>query len=423
MNNMKILHICTQDYGGAGIAAHRLHLGLKSIGVQSKMLVLHRSSSDSDVVKFVQHNNILKRQWNKVRNKLISSEFNAYKNTRPQGLEIFTDDRSIYTVSKHLLVQEADIIHLHWIADMVNYTEFFPNIINKHVVWTLHDMNPFTGGCHYAGDCKKYETGCSTCPQLGSKDLNDLSKKIWMRKEISYKEQKIHVVTPSKWLADCARHGQLFKNFKVDVISNSLPTSIFTKRDKQYSRELLGLPREKALILFGAQSATNVRKGASYLIKALMLLNNKVDKFNIALVILGSNSSTFLKDVEFPIYSLGTIHDELLLSVCYSAADMFVLPSLEDNLPNAVLESMACGTPVIGFNIGGIPDMLRQGETGILAQVRNTEELAEQIKWMINHPEECEQMGINAQRVVEQKYTLEIQAKRYRELYNSMRKA
>lgn len=419
---MKILHICRQDFGGAGIAAHRLHLGLKSSGVQSKMLVLRRISSDSDVVEFVQNNNIIMQQWNKLRAILISSEFNAYKDTRPQGLEIFTDDRSIYTVSKHPLVQESDVINLHWIARMVNYIEFFSNILNKPIVWTLHDMNPFTGGCHYAGDCTKYQIGCGACPQLGSKDQNDLSRRIFRRKEKAYKGNKIHIVTPSKWLADCARQSQLFKKFKVDVIPNGIPTVIFNKRNKQYSRELLSLPQDKILVLFGSHSVNTARKGAYYLKKVLMLLRNKVDDLNLALVVFGSNSSTFLKDVGFPVYQLGTIYDELLLSVCYSASDIFLLPSLEDNLPNTVLESMACGTPVVSFDIGGIPDMVRSGETGLLAKVRNSEELCEQIEWMVKHPEKREQMGQNAQKIIEQEYALAIQLKRYNKLYESIHK-
>ncbi len=417
---MKILHICTQDYGGAGIAAWRLHLGLKSIGVESKVLVLHSFSSDMDIVKFRDDNNILTRQWKKLRRRWVSSEFNSYRDTRPEDVEMFSDDRSVYDISKHRLVKEANIIHLHWIAGMVNYMEFFPKVTDKHIVWTLHDMNPFTGGCHYAGDCVKYRGNCHACPQLGSASLNDLSKRIWDRKEKCYKGQRIHVVTPSKWLADCVRQSQLFKKFQADVIANGLSIYTFAEREKQYSRELLGLPNNKVLILFGAQSTTNARKGASYLIKALMLLSNRVSNSNIGLIIFGRGLSTLLKDVEFSVYSLGTIRDELLLSICYSAADIFVIPSLEDNLPNTVLESFACGTPVVGFDVGGIPDMVRPGETGLLAQTRNAEELAEQIKWMIDHSKERKQMGLNARKVIEQEYTLEIQAKHYLRLYESI---
>ncbi len=417
---MKVLHICTQDYGGAGIAAYRLHIGLKSIGVESKMLVLHSSSSDDDIVRFVQNNNIFRRLWDKFGKRLISSEFNVYKDTRPRGMELFSDDRTIYDIGKHSLVKEAEIINLRWITQMVDHREFFRDVHNKAIVWRLSDMNPFTGGCHYSQGCKKYETGCGACPQLGSMDPGDLSRRIFKRKEKAYKDCKIHIVTPSRWLAACVRQSQLFRKYNVEIIPNGLSTSIFTERDKQYSRELLGLPKDKILILFGAQSVTNIRKGIYYLEKALMLLRNRVDDLNIGLAIFGSNSSAVLGDAGFSVYPLGTIHDEPLLSCVYSAVDMFVMPSLQDNFPNTVLESMACGTPVIGFNIGGVVDVIKPRETGLLAQTRNAEELAEQIKWMIYHSKERKQMGLNARKVIEQEYTLEIQAKHYLRLYESI---
>lgn len=417
---MKVLHICTQDSGGAGIAARRLHVGLKSIGVESKMLVLHSSSSDGDVVRFVQ-NNIFRRLWGKLDNRLISSEFNVYKDTRPRGLDIFSDDRTIYDISKNSLVKEADIIHLHWIARMVKYIEFFPKVIDKHIVWTLHDMNPFTGGCHVPRGCTKYKSGCGACPQLGSNDPNDLSRRIFKRKEKAYKGHNIYVVTPSKWLRDCAKKSLLFKNFEISVIPNGAPTTVFTTRDKRFSRDVLNLPQNKTLILFGA-SYKSKNKGFRYLMQSLKLLKERIDTSKIALVIFGPQYSedTLSEDMGFSIYSLGYIHDELLLSCVYSAVDVFVIPSLEENFPNTVLESMACGTPVVGFSIGGVSDLVRPGETGLLAKVRDVGELCEKIKWMIDHSKERKQMGLNARKVIEQEYTLEIQAKRYQELYSSL---
>ena len=192
---MKIAIISTADDGGAGKDALRLHLGLKSIGLGSKMLVLRCNSSNSDLVKFGQNDSIFKKIQNKVHNKLVSSEFNLYKNTRPKELDLFSDDRTPYTVSKHPLVQEADIINLGWIATLIDYRDFFSHLNNKPIVWRLSDMNPFTGGCHYTGDCTKYETGCGACPQLGSKDSNDLSRRIFKRKETAYKKKNINAIS------------------------------------------------------------------------------------------------------------------------------------------------------------------------------------------------------------------------------------
>ncbi len=417
---MKVLHICTQDSGGAGIAAYRLHIGLKSIGVKSKMLVLHRSSSDGDVVRFAQNNNIFRRLWGKLRNRLISSEFNVYKDTRPKGLDMFSDDRTIYDIGKHSLVKEADIINLRWITRMVDHREFFRDVHNKAIVWRLSDMNPFTGGCHYSQGCTKYETGCGACPQLGSTDTGDLSKRIFSRKQKAYRGRNICVVTPSKWLGDCAKKSFLFNHFKTEVIPNGVSTTVFSRRDKRFSRDVLKLPQDKILILFGADYNSE-RKGFRYLMEALRLLKERKDASKIALVIFGSHySEDALEDVGFSVFQLGYIHDEPLLSCVYSAADIFVIPSLEDNFPNTVIESMACGTPVVGFSIEGALDMVRPGETGLSVKARDAEQLAEQIKWMIYHSKERKQMGLNARKLIEQEYTLEIQANRYQELYSSL---
>ena len=424
-NNMRILHICTTNNGGAGKAAFRLHLGLKSIGVKTKLLVLRRSgSSNSDVVEFTQGNNILKRAWNRLRNGYIFYEFNAYKNTRPKGLDLFSNDRAIYEISKHPFVKETDIINLYWITGMVDYRRFFSNIHNKPIVWRLSDMNPFTGGCHYSGGCTKYQTGCGACPQLGSEDLNDLSRKIFKRKENAYNGKIIHIVTPSKWLGDCAKRSLLFKGFPIEVIPNGVPTDIFTKRDKQFSRDLLNLPRDKILILFGDDYRVE-RKGFKYLLQALELLKERIDPSKMCLVTFGPKQylDIFSKEIIFPICQLGYIHDEALLSSVYSSADIFMVPSLEDNLPNVMLESMACGTPVVGFNTGGIPDIITAHKTGLLAEVKNAEELSQKIEYMIAHPKEREVMGVNAIQLVRQKYAAEIQAEAYLKLYKMLLEA
>lgn len=418
---MKILHICTQDTGGAGKAVLRLHLGSKSIGLKSKMLVLCHTLTDSDVVEFTRNNNIFFRIWNKLRHGWISKEFNVYKDTRPEGVDAFTNDRTIYSIGKHPLVKEAEIIHLHWIAEMLDYIEFFSSIINKPIVWTLHDMNPFTGGCHFAGACKKYETGCGSCPQLGSKNESDLSRRIWKRKQKAYEGHYIHIVTPSSWLADCAKKSLLFKDFKIEIIPYGLSTSVFKARDRHFCRELLNLPQDKTLIIFGAAYRIK-RKGLEYLIQALKLLKDKTDTSGVALVIFGNCTDDSLKDIGFPVYSLGYIDDESLLSCCYSAADLFVVPSLEDNFPNTILESFACGIPIVGFDVGGILEMIKTKEIGLLAKVGDVKELSEHIIWMINHPDERQQMGLNARRLAEQEYTTELQAKRYLKLYESISK-
>lgn len=414
---MKILHICTEDYGGAGKATLRLHFGLKSIGADSKVLVLRRKFRDSSVVRFSQSGHLLKYAkcaWDKLNDGWILTKFKIYGSYLLRGEDPFTYDRTEYTVSRHPLVREADIIDLRWIAGMVDYGEFFSNLRNKPIAWRLDDMNPFTGGCHYSHGCTKYESGCGSCFQLGSKDPNDISRRIFKRKEKAYRGHHIHIVTPSQWLTECAKNSQLFKDFKVEVIPYGIPVSLFVKRNRQYCRDILNLPQDKILILFGAEYKAE-RKGFKWLIQALKLLKKKVDVSKIALVTFGPRwfMPAFFKELGFSVYQLGYIQDETRLSCVYSAADMFIIPSVEDNLPNTMLESMACSTPVVAFSAGGIIDVIEPYQTGLLAEVKNVEELAEKIEWMINHPDRRQEIGENGRRLIEQKYTLQIQAKRY----------
>ncbi len=416
---MKILHICTQDHGGAGKAALRAHLGLKSIGVDSKMLVLYKHSSHLDLVKLIENDNPIRKLWVKVRRRFIPWKYNNYIKTSGKALDIFTNDKSIYDVSNHHLIKEADIINLHWVAELINYTKFFPNIKNNpKVVWTLHDENPFTGGCHVVGECTKYQTGCGSCPQLGSKDTDDPSRRIFKTKEKAYKGKNMYIVTPSKWLRNCAKESLLFKNFQIDVIPNGIPHDIFRKHDKKFSRRLLNLPQDKVLILFGAYEI-NERKGFKYLLEALKLLKKRIDPSKLALVTFGPKQEvgTLHKDTGFAIYQLGYIKDETLLSTVYSSVDMSIMNSLYENFPNIILESFSCSTPVIGVYSGSIPDTVTPHKTGLLAELKNTKDLVDKIEYMITHPKEREEMGENARKLVEQEYTLQIQAKCYLKLY------
>ncbi len=419
---MKILQICTTDSGGAGTAALRLHLGLKSLGVQSKILVMDKQSTDEDVVRF--DNTPFSYIKNKLCNRLISFELNIYKNNYAQDYDLFSDDRTIYDISKHSLIKEADIINLRWVAHMVNYTEFFPRIVNKPTVWRLSDMNPITGGCHYSNGCINYQTGCGSCPQLGSKNTNDLSRRILKRKQKAYRKHSYHIVAPSNWLKDCIQKSLLFEGCDVDVIPNGVPTDIFRRRNRPFSRDLLNLPQDKTLILFGACYLTE-RKGFKYLLGALKLLKKKIDTSRIAVVTFGPQQeiTAFHKDTKVPVYQLGYICIEKLLSHVYSSADMSVAPSTEDSSPNIVLESMACEIPVIGFDgASGLKDIVISNKTGLLAELKSTKNLADKIEYMVTHPEEREAMGENARKTVEQSYTLETQARSYRALYEAMLK-
>ncbi|MFA7682336.1 MAG: glycosyltransferase [Candidatus Peribacteraceae bacterium] len=418
---MKILHICTKDTGGAGKAALRLHHGLKSISVGSKMLVLHRSTSDSDVTALVRNNTIFNRVQNNIRKRFIVAELKAYDLSR--GF-YYTTNKSIYRISSHPLVQEADIIHLHWIAGMVDYAEFFSAMKHKPIVWTLHDANPFTGGCHVPGACTRYASGCGACPALQSQNLNDLSRRIVERKKEAYQGQHISIVTPSRWMQNCAKKSLLLREHTIAVIPNGVPTNVFKKRDRIHSRKQFHLPQNAVTILFGADYRAT-RKGFEHLVQALDMLVMQNGAENIMLVTFGPKQDlhTLPMVPHFPIRQLGYIVDEEVLAALYASCDMTVITSLWESFSLICIESMACGTPVVGYRVGELPDVVIPHKTGLLTEMGNIQGLAEAIEYMVAHPQKRRDMGEKAREFVEQKYNIEIQARRYLQIYETTMKA
>lgn len=424
-NTIKVVHLCMQDFGGAGKAAYRLHKGLQSIGIDSTMLVLNKASGDPSV-------KILPNDYSKgMANCLDVSAYNSpvwnrqsrrwlklmseYAE-RPAGLEMFTDAVSDVRLDRVREIQEADIINLHWVAGTVDWSSAPLGIGGKTIIWTLHDMNPFTGGCHYAGECKKYMEGCGACPQLGSNIHSDLSHTEWKQKHKAYHDLNIHVVTPSRWLAKCASESKLFSRFPVQVIPYGFPLDVFRPHPKAEIHKALNIPDSVKIILFGADSVLNERKGFRYLLEAL----NKIPLKNghdIAILTFGSLPKGIKIPLKYSVVSLGRIADEKQLAKAYSVADVFVLPSLEDNLPNTVIEAMACGVPVVGFDIGGMPDMIEHKKTGYLVKPKDIKGLIEGIDWVLSSIEGSSRLAETCRAKAEKEYGLEIQAKAYGELY------
>ena len=419
---MKVLHLNTNDTSGSGKAVLRLHYGLKALGVNSKILTLYSASGDGDVIVFERSGNILGRALTKLNNTFIANEVNKYSRTMQKTGEIFSDGKAVFGVDRHDLFKWADIIHLHWVPGMLDYAKPLSNVGRKAIVWTLHDMNPFTGGCHYTGDCEKYRENCGTCPKLGSQKPFDLSNKIWRRKKNGYaKLKKLQLVASSRWLKACAGKSALFKKHTVNCIHYSLPIDIFTIRDKDVSRDIFGLPHDKRLILFGSDYKTE-RKGLKYLMDALKILENRIDISSLALGVFGPYEA---KDVDYynlkiPIYSFGYINSDAKLSYLYNAASVFVIPSVEENLAQTCLEAMASGVPIVGFNVGGMKEIVEQGITGFLVEPKDAGALAERMFFLLKNPELCEHIGRNARKLVEERFDLKTQAKKYIDIYKSL---
>ena len=417
---MRILHVNTVDsVGGAGRAAYRLHVGLRRLGYDSSMFVAHRYSDDPAVTAFKPPMDLPSRLGRLIRREWIARSFARYRTSRPAGYELFSDNRSQYGADLLDQLPPCDVINLHWIAGFVDYHSYFARVPqHTPVVWTLHDMNAFTGGCHYDHGCGRYTDKCGACPQLGSRDAADLSRRVWQRKREIFEQiepGRLHIVTPSRWLAKEAERSTLFGRFPISVIPNSLDTHVFSPRDRCIARAALEVPQEARVVLFVADSTGNQRKGFALLAQALAGLGDLTDLY---LISLGSGEPTI--GAQIPHLHLGHIGNDRLLSLVYSAADLLVIPSLQDNLPNTVLESLTCGTPVVGFAVGGIPDMVHPGVTGLLAPSQDMTALRAAIVDLLQDPAERAKMSANCRRIAVKEYSLEMQAQRYVELYERM---
>lgn len=422
---MKITIINTYAHGGgAARAAYRLHSGLRYIGHESTMYVQH--GRGDGIVKYSpkvsRHKSVLARIWRRglIELKFLPWTFEQYAASRPAGLEIYTEARSQFGVDILRGLPPGEVINLHWVANFVDY-KVLPLLANKPLVWTLHDMNPFTGGCHYDDGCPKYLESCGACPQLGSQKGYDLSRKVFLQKQAAFRQldpDRFHVVAPSRWLAEEASRGTLMKPFSCTVIPNGLNTDVFAPRNTAGLREALAIAEDSKVILFVADSIENRRKGMQHLLDALAALRDS-DKVTLLSVGRGEVKIPGL----FRHIRIGRIEDDRLLSMIYSLADVFVIPSVQDNLPNTVLESISCGTPVVGFDVGGIPDMVMNDETGILVKQGDVSGLKSAIEGILSNASLREAMASNCRMLALREFSEAVQAKRYVSLYESIIRA
>lgn len=381
---MRICHISTSDIkGGAAIAAHRLHRALLERDVDSSMFVLDRAVREAEVLQHHgPHPRALERIPHLIRKVRVIHETRAIDASRRPGGNYFTSDRSIAGPRAVAGLPEADIHHLHWVAGFLSWEDFFPAIARRGtpIAWTLHDMNPFTGGCHYDAGCGRFVTGCGDCPELRTPRPRDFSRRIFQRKLralSSLADDQLHVICLSRWMRREVERSSLLGRFTTHLVPNSLDTDVFVPADKLACRAALDLPTDARIVLFVAEVANAVRKGFALLDQAVRQLEADPDAGRILVVSIGRFTPTLTAGLRH--IHLGSISEEGRLAMAYAAADVFAIPSLQDNLPNTVLESLACGVPVAGFAVGGIPDMVRPGQTGGLAPDRDHEALGREI--------------------------------------------
>lgn len=412
---MRPLLINTQDIsGGAAIAAYRLHNGLLSIGIPSLIYVQKKIGTDPTIISSHQ---VFGKIYSTIRSRFDRSPTFFYRNRDPA---LWSPAWLPNLAIKKIARINPDIVHLHWICGGFLPIPEIQKIL-KPIIWTFHDMWPMTGGCHYTGDCEKYQCHCGACPFLGSQSNNDLSAWVWKRKMRYWKDLDLTIVTPSNWLAQCAKKSALFHKQSIEVIPNCLNTSQFAPVDKTIARTRLSLPLNKNLILFGAINATtDKRKGFSLLKESLKNLSDDCDYRNTDIVLFGNLDEAEKCEIKMEIHSLGRIPDDATLSFVYSAADVFIAPSLQENLSNTVMESLACGTPVVAFNIGGMPDMIDHKRNGYLAKPFECQDLAEGIVWVLEDDEKCLQLSESARKKVLENYESTNIAHRYLNLYEKI---
>jgi glycosyltransferase involved in cell wall biosynthesis len=399
---MKILHISTYGSGGGGIAALRLHNALLNNGIESSYLCLENAPFGENVFSVPPFKlstvNVVLRKLGLYKTE-ADKNWNSVKNLKG-NYEFFSFPRTNYDLSQHPLVQNADIINLHWVNNFIDYS-FFAKI-NKNIVWTLHDMNPFQGGFHYYNDVIENK-------EIFGKIENDL---LQYKKRFIHQVKDLEIVTLSSWMYEASSHSEMFSERPHHLIRNSIDFSIFKNYTKTFAREVFNLPQDKTVLLFVSEIVTNKRKGLDLLLDAL----SELDASDIYIAAIGN----VIKDIKskHKINYLGKISDQRAMALLYAAADACMLTSREDNLPNVMLESLACGTPVISTPVGGMLDIIKPGFNGFLAEDISPEGIRKAIEEFLKKKDlfVSEKIRQSASEI----FSPDIQAKKYIKIYQNM---
>ena len=411
---MKVLHFSHSNGGfGAFLSANRIHTELLKNGIDSKMIVDQKYGDDPTVIGQKPNQIRLHRckmfldqfplRYLKTENKVFhslawvaGSAFEKGKKERP------------------------DVVQLHWIGLSHLRIESLPKF-QQPIVWRFSDMWPFCGAEHYTDDPVRYTEGYTKANRQKSESGLDLCRWVWERKKRAWRNlSNLTIVAPSRWMANCAKQSYLFRNTPIELIPTGIDTALFRPIPKEYARTILNLSSGKKIILFGASDANQIRKGFHYLKNAINDLNNQGMLSECELLVFGSSNKNGLKIPNIKIHYIGQIQDKLLLPVAYSAADIFVAPSILENLANTVLESLACGTPVIAFDVGGMPDVIDDGINGFLAKTVSHESLAKAIVSALNNYGHLGELSRNARIKIEQTFSNEMQGQRFINLYQDI---
>lgn len=409
---MKILIVNTSDIdGGAARAAYRLHNALLNQNIYSQMLVQNKISDDFTVIT---EDSKLRKNLIKFNPHIDSVPIRFYKNRI--GTLFSPSWFSFGNIVEKINEINPDIVHLHWICNGLLTIEDISKI-KAPIIWTLHDNWAFTGGCHIMWECEHYQKECGECFVLASKKKNDLSHKVFLKKnKVFSKIENLNIVGVSHWLTNSSKKSALFKKRKHFTIGNAIDTNVYKPFNKVKARELWNLPQNKKLVLFGAMSTTSdINKGFTYLSDALMKITNK----DIEFVIFGSSKPQDEHNFEFKTHYLGKLSDDISLVTLYSLVDVMLVPSRQEAFGQTASEAMACGTPVVAFKTTGLLDIIDHKVNGYLAKPFESEDLAHGIEWVLN-AQNYDELCQNAREKVVKEFDSKVVAQKYYKLYKSV---
>lgn len=417
---MNIVFINESDIkGGAAIAVNRLYQAFKNINDINIEFLVQNKFSNENKIQALASTRISKLL---VFLRFIIERLFFIPNEKSKDIRFqFSLANTGLDISGHPLIKNADIIQLNWFNHGFLSLQSIRKLLalNKPIILILHDMWAFTGGCHYSIECTNYKIECKYCPYLKRPGSKDLSNRIFNKKLKIYKNSNLNIVGISKWMARSAKTSKLLGNFPIFNIPNTIDTEIFIPKDKTTSRKKLNLPNDKKLVLFGAANTLEKRKGIKYLQKAISLIKNKYPTHaqQVQCIIFGKIKTPIT--FELPSISLTYISSNETLTDLYSAADVFVLPSIQDNFPNTILESMSCGTPVVAFSSSGLPEMIDHLKTGYLAELKNENDLVKGIIYVIENSL-IHKMPENSRKKVIDLYSNNVITNEYIKLYNKI---
>lgn len=402
---MNVLHINQSDIiGGASIAGYRLHEGLLAQDVNSRLLV-GKETISSDRITTIKRNP-LEKQLGSLTWRL--------------GLN-YIHCLSTFDIPKHSFYKEADVLNFHNLhSGYFNYLALPKLTQNKPAVLTLHDMWSFTGHCAYSYDCDRWKNGCGKCPypDVYPPIKLDNTRLEWQMKNWAYHRSNLTIVSPSNWLTKLAG-SSLLNRFPIHWIPNGIDTEVYQPLDREHCRSVLNIPKQQKVLMFGADTIIDFRKGGDLLLKALASLQPSL-KAQILLLILGKGGEAIAEEVGIQTLNLGYVGSDRFKSIAYSAADLFIFPTRADNLPLMLQESLSCGLPIVSFNLGGVPDLVRPGVTGYLAVAEDIKDFSYGIIQLLEDQNLRDRMSKQCREIALQEYSLALQAQRYIDLYRAI---